>query len=116
VREEMRLTVPMPVICLELPSAETIEGAKDMWKVEKTIDLLIMWVDAPESVIQNESDELAKQEIPGCVKVALSKVETEYIFWIRESYSDFGGVIYSSAKVRRVLESYAVDDPVIPDK
>ena len=32
-------------------------------KNEKTVDLPVMWVDTPKSIIQNEGDEIAKQEI-----------------------------------------------------
>jgi len=55
------LTVPMSVLCLKLPSAKTIEWIEDiMCKVKKTIDLSAMWVDAPELMIQDEGDKLAK--------------------------------------------------------
>jgi len=39
-----------------------------------------MWVNALESMIQNEGDKLAKQEIPEYAKVAMSEVETKCIF------------------------------------
>ena len=44
------------------------------------VGLSIMWVVAPELMIQDEVEELTKQEISGYVKVAMSEVETEYIF------------------------------------
>ena len=51
----------MSVLCLKLPSAKTIEWIEDiMCKVKKTIDLSAMWVDAPELMIQDEGDKLAK--------------------------------------------------------
>ena len=37
-------------------------------------------VDAPESMIQDEGNGLAKQKISGCAKVPMSKVENECIF------------------------------------
>ena len=87
-----------------------------MWKVKKTVNLPVMSVDAPQSLIQNEGDELAKQEIPECVKVVMFEIETEYIFWIRESYSEFNRVTDSSAKIPKVLESCIVYDPAVPEK
>ena len=57
---QVRLTVSMLVLCLELPSVKAIEGAEDVWKVEKIVDLPVMWVEALESMIQAEDDELAK--------------------------------------------------------
>jgi len=49
-------------------------------KCGKTVDLPVIWVDAPESVIEDEGGELAKQERPGCVKITMSEVDTESIF------------------------------------
>ena len=46
-------------------------------KSEKIVDLPVMWVDTPESIIQDESDELTKQKIFRCAKVAMSEVETQ---------------------------------------
>ena len=46
---------------------------------KKTLDLSVIWVDTLKSMIQDESYELAKQEIPGCVKIA-TEVEIECIF------------------------------------
>ena len=44
------------------------------------LDLSVIWVDAPESMIQDEGDKLTKQEIPECAKIVMSKVKTECIF------------------------------------
>jgi len=48
--------------------------------VKKIVDLPFMWVVAPESIIQEEDNELAKQEILGCAKILMSEVDTECIF------------------------------------
>ena len=50
-----------------------------------------------------------KKKISGCAKVAMSEIETECVFWINESHSDFDRVTDSLAEVSRVLESRAVD-------
>jgi len=46
--------------------------------VEKTIDLSIMWFDVLESM-KEKGDKLIKQELIGCAKVIMSKVEIECI-------------------------------------
>jgi len=33
---------------------------RDVWKVKNNINLLVMWVDTPESMIQDKCDEFAK--------------------------------------------------------
>ena len=73
----------LSVILLKLPSAKTTEGAEDdVCKMEKTVDLAIVWVNTPKSIIQ-EGSELAKQEILGYAKIAMSEVDTECIFSIK---------------------------------
>ena len=54
--------------------------SKKCVKGKKRLDLSVIWVDAPELIIQDEGDELAKQEIPKCAKIATSEVKTKYIF------------------------------------
>jgi len=49
-------------------------------KVENVADIPVMLVDAPESMIQDESDQLAIQEIHGCAKIAMSEIKTKCIF------------------------------------
>ena len=46
-------------------------------KSEKDYNLPVMWVDTPESIIQDESDKLTKQKIFRCAKLAMSEVETQ---------------------------------------
>ena len=72
----MRLIVP--ILHLELPSAKTIKGA-NICELENVVNLSVMWIDTPESMIQDERDKLDKQ-IPECAKVVMFKVETECIF------------------------------------
>ena len=48
--------------------------------MKKTVELPIMFVNAPESMIQDEGDKLAKQGILRYVKVTMSELKTEYIF------------------------------------
>ena len=106
----------MPVLHLKLPKAKTIEGGRRCVNSKKDCWFPVMWVDAEKTMIQDEGDELAKQKIPKCAKLAMFEVEIECIFWIREWYSNFDRVTTSLAQVLRVLGSCAVDDPAIPDK
>ena len=64
-----------------------------------------MWVNASDSMIQDECDELTKKEILECAKVVMSEVEIVCSTWS-----------ISHVSLIRVLESYAVDDPTILDK
>ena len=64
------------VLHLELPLAKTIEEVKDVWKVKKNCRFTVMWVDASKSMIQDEGDELTKQELNECAKIAMSEVKT----------------------------------------
>ena len=90
---EVRLIVPIQVLRSELLLAKIIEGTECV-KSEKTIDLLVMWVDSQESMIQDEGDELAKQEIPECAKVT----------------------VHGCAKLVKVFKMCVVDDPALPVK
>ena len=45
-------------------------------KSEKTVDLSVMWVDAPKLMIQDGDDKLAK-EIHGCAKIIMSESSFE---------------------------------------
>jgi len=68
-------------------------------------------IDDPE-----EGDELVKQEMSGCTKIAISKVETECIFWIRATYLDLDRVMKLPAEVGGAVVSYVVNEEDLADK
>ena len=54
------INVLVPLILLKLPAVKNSRRGIDVWSVEKIVDLLIMYVDTSELMIQEERDELAK--------------------------------------------------------
>ena len=64
--------MPVLMIYLELSLEKILEGTTmDGLKVENKQDLPVKWVDTLESMTQEDDNELASQDIPGCAKIAI---------------------------------------------